>query len=147
MMRARRSLRLVLCVSLALVQGAGGGPGGQGGAPGGVQTVAELKLLKLLQQDIALRTQQLQQRIDAGEPLDDEDRREYAVLGEEQGRLADLDAILEIMRAALSPQDLVGEDILVTAGPTQESLDPVRFLSNHSSGKMGFALARLALRR
>lgn len=44
-------------------------------------------------------------------------------------------------------QDLTGESILVTAGPTQEALDPVRFISNRSSGKMGFALAEAAARR
>jgi phosphopantothenoylcysteine decarboxylase/phosphopantothenate--cysteine ligase len=66
---------------------------------------------------------------------------------EGQGRLPDADVLLEELAAALAPQDLAGETVLVTAGPTREYLDPVRFLSNRSSGRMGFALARAALRR
>lgn len=64
-----------------------------------------------------------------------------------QGRLADLDDVLERVEEVLSPKDLAGERILVTAGPTQEPIDPVRFISNRSSGRMGFALARMARRR
>lgn len=64
-----------------------------------------------------------------------------------KGRLADLNDVLEGMEDILSPKDLTGERILVTAGPTRESIDPVRFISNHSSGKMGYALARVARRR
>jgi phosphopantothenoylcysteine decarboxylase / phosphopantothenate---cysteine ligase len=63
------------------------------------------------------------------------------------GRLADLETIVEEVLFRLSTRDLQGERILVTAGPTQEEIDPVRFLSNPSSGKMGFALARAAARR
>jgi phosphopantothenoylcysteine decarboxylase/phosphopantothenate--cysteine ligase len=63
------------------------------------------------------------------------------------GRLADPGDIVEEVLCALSPRDLAGEHVLVSAGPTQEPLDPVRFLSNRSSGKMGFALARVARRR
>ena len=48
---------------------------------------------------------------------------------------------------ALTPQDLAGLRVLVTAGPTQEAMDPVRFLSNHSSGKMGYAIAARAAMR
>src|SRR3712207_9582811 len=44
-------------------------------------------------------------------------------------------------------RDLVGEHLLVTAGATREELDPVRFISNHSSGRMGFAVAEAALKR
>ena len=47
----------------------------------------------------------------------------------------------------LAPQDLAGERVLVTAGPTEEPIDPVRYLSNRSSGKMGYAIARVARRR
>ncbi|MBQ6663796.1 MAG: bifunctional phosphopantothenoylcysteine decarboxylase/phosphopantothenate--cysteine ligase CoaBC [Firmicutes bacterium] len=50
-------------------------------------------------------------------------------------------------RACACEKDLAGKKVLVTAGATQESLDPVRFISNHSSGKMGFAVAREAMRR
>lgn len=63
------------------------------------------------------------------------------------GRLPDPEVLVEEVRAALSPQDMAGETVLVTAGPTREYLDPVRFLSNRSSGKMGFAIARAAARR
>ena len=64
-----------------------------------------------------------------------------------KGRLADLDEVLEKMEDIFSPKDLAGERILVTAGPTQEPIDPVRFITNHSSGKMGFAVAQVARRR
>ncbi len=63
------------------------------------------------------------------------------------GRLADPERILAHILRALSPQDLRGRRLLVTAGPTREYADPVRFLSNGSSGKMGYALAAVAWRR
>ncbi len=65
------------------------------------------------------------------------------------GRLAELPKILEAVERALQPpvHDLEGETILITAGPTQEPLDPVRYLSNRSSGKMGYALAQAAIDR
>jgi phosphopantothenoylcysteine decarboxylase/phosphopantothenate--cysteine ligase len=63
------------------------------------------------------------------------------------GRLAEPSDILEEVRCALAPADLAGEHVLLTAGPTREAIDPVRYLSNHSSGKMGYALARAARRR
>jgi phosphopantothenoylcysteine decarboxylase/phosphopantothenate--cysteine ligase len=66
---------------------------------------------------------------------------------EGKGRLADPAIIVEEVERVLSPQDLKGERILVTAGPTRETIDPVRFVSNRSTGKMGFALARAAWRR
>jgi phosphopantothenoylcysteine decarboxylase/phosphopantothenate--cysteine ligase len=63
------------------------------------------------------------------------------------GRLAPLEVILEVARTALTDSDLEGRHILVTAGPTAEDLDPVRFLTNRSSGRMGLALALAARRR
>ncbi|MGA8869233.1 MAG: bifunctional phosphopantothenoylcysteine decarboxylase/phosphopantothenate--cysteine ligase CoaBC [Candidatus Sulfotelmatobacter sp.] len=64
------------------------------------------------------------------------------------GRLAEneaiVSAVLEVLGAA---QDLAGETILVTAGPTREKIDPVRYLTNRSSGRMGYAVAEAALRR
>lgn len=63
------------------------------------------------------------------------------------GRLPDPGTILEEAWGLLSPKDLAGLRILVTAGPTQEPLDPVRYLTNRSSGKMGYAVARAARRR
>jgi len=64
------------------------------------------------------------------------------------GRLADPETIAEAVRAAVHKRrDLEGETVLVTAGPTQEPLDPVRFISNRSSGKMGYALAEAAAAR
>lgn len=61
-----------------------------------------------------------------------------------QGRLAETADILDAAAALLTPNDLSGTRILVTAGPTREYIDPVRFLSNPSSGRMGYALARAA---
>lgn len=65
------------------------------------------------------------------------------------GRLAENDAILDAVRRTINPgvRDLEGETILITAGPTQEPIDPVRFISNRSSGKMGYALAEAAADR
>jgi len=63
------------------------------------------------------------------------------------GRLPEPDEILQQARILLSDQDLSGLKILVTAGPTTEPIDPVRYISNRSSGKMGYALARAAARR
>ena len=65
-----------------------------------------------------------------------------------QGRLAEEGAILEAIQAALVPQrDWQGQRMLVSAGPTQEPIDPVRFISNRSSGKMGYAIAEAAQAR
>lgn len=61
-----------------------------------------------------------------------------------QGRLANTETILRELAAALAPEDLAGITILVTAGPTREPIDAVRFISNPSTGKMGYALARAA---
>jgi phosphopantothenoylcysteine decarboxylase/phosphopantothenate--cysteine ligase len=63
------------------------------------------------------------------------------------GRLAEPDEIVEDVLRLLTPPDLAGERVLVSAGPTQEAVDPVRYLSNRSSGKMGHALAKVARRR
>jgi phosphopantothenoylcysteine decarboxylase / phosphopantothenate---cysteine ligase len=64
------------------------------------------------------------------------------------GRLAAQDEILKAVREiAEAQQDLAGETVLVTAGPTYEDIDPVRFISNRSSGKMGYAVAEAAARR
>jgi phosphopantothenoylcysteine decarboxylase / phosphopantothenate---cysteine ligase len=64
------------------------------------------------------------------------------------GRLAGQDEILKAVREACQgQQDLVGETILVTAGPTREDIDPVRYLTNRSSGKMGYAVADAAAKR
>src|SRR5260370_4538913 len=64
------------------------------------------------------------------------------------GRLAEPDRIAAAVLEELNPlRDLDGETVLITAGPTQEPLDPVRYLSNRSSGKMGYALAQAAIDR
>ena len=64
------------------------------------------------------------------------------------GRLADPEAIVEAIRSEMQRRrDLEGETVLITAGPTQEPLDPVRYISNRSSGKMGYALAEAAEKR
>lgn len=66
---------------------------------------------------------------------------------EGKGRLADWEIVEEYLARALTQQDLAGKTVLVTAGPTREPIDPARFLSNRSSGKMGYAIARAAFRR
>jgi phosphopantothenoylcysteine decarboxylase / phosphopantothenate---cysteine ligase len=64
------------------------------------------------------------------------------------GRLAENEAIVAtVMEALGASQDLSGETVLITAGPTREKIDPVRYLTNRSSGRMGYALAEAALRR
>jgi phosphopantothenoylcysteine decarboxylase/phosphopantothenate--cysteine ligase len=65
-----------------------------------------------------------------------------------RGRLPEVDVIVEALLGALTPaRDLAGERVLVTAGPTREPIDPVRYISNRSSGRMGYALAAAAGRR
>ncbi|MFH0725075.1 MAG: bifunctional phosphopantothenoylcysteine decarboxylase/phosphopantothenate--cysteine ligase CoaBC [Pseudomonadota bacterium] len=64
-----------------------------------------------------------------------------------QGRLPEPEEILDRICAILSPKDLTGKNVLVSAGPTQEAIDPVRFISNPSTGKMGYAIARAAEHR
>ena len=72
----------------------------------------------------------------------------YLACGYEgKGRLPEPEKILEEIRCLLKKKDFVGEKLLITAGPNREPLDPVRYLSNRSSGKMGYALARAAIRR
>ncbi len=66
---------------------------------------------------------------------------------EGEGKLQTPEIIFQEVLKALTPSDLAGESLLVTAGPTREEIDPVRYLSNHSSGKMGYAIARAAWRR
>lgn len=65
-----------------------------------------------------------------------------------EGKLPSEQTLLDyILRATAKEKDLTGKKVLVTAGPTQESLDPVRFITNHSTGKMGYAVARQAMLR
>lgn len=89
-------------------ENAGAGQGGQQGSqppPGsGVQTLVELKLLKLLQQEINQRTQALEQTFGQAESLPDENRREYVQLSEEQGRLAEL--LLDLIQPQANPEDV-----------------------------------------
>jgi phosphopantothenoylcysteine decarboxylase/phosphopantothenate--cysteine ligase len=66
---------------------------------------------------------------------------------EGKGRLPEPETILDEVRRVLGKKDLADERFLVTAGPNREPIDPVRYLSNRSSGKMGYALARAGLRR
>ncbi|HSP17814.1 MAG TPA: bifunctional phosphopantothenoylcysteine decarboxylase/phosphopantothenate--cysteine ligase CoaBC [Thermoanaerobaculia bacterium] len=68
--------------------------------------------------------------------------------GEEgPGRLADVPVIVARVKLHFAARDLEGKRVLVTAGPTREPIDPVRYLSNRSSGKMGYAIAEAAMRR
>jgi phosphopantothenoylcysteine decarboxylase/phosphopantothenate--cysteine ligase len=81
-------------------------------------------------------------------------RRGVIIIGPEEGpqacgeyglgRMSEVDTIVDTLRLVDIKPLLVGQRLLLTAGPTQESIDPVRYLSNHSSGKMGIALARAA---
>lgn len=65
-----------------------------------------------------------------------------------KGKLPEPEVLLDyVMRFLAMPHDLEGKRVLVTAGPTQEALDPVRYLTNHSSGKMGCAIAKMAMLR
>lgn len=77
----------------------------------------------------------------------DSETGELACGYEGKGRMAEPGDIMEEIETILSPKDLKGERMVVTAGPTYEAIDPVRFIGNRSSGKMGYALARMALRR
>jgi phosphopantothenoylcysteine decarboxylase / phosphopantothenate---cysteine ligase len=63
------------------------------------------------------------------------------------GRLPEPEEIVDRLVSYLTPDDLAGRNILITAGPTREAIDPVRFISNPSSGKMGYAIARAAENR
>lgn len=68
--------------------------------------------------------------------------------GEEgEGRMTDVSSIVDAVVTALTPHDFEGVRVLVTAGPTREPIDAVRYISNRSSGKMGYALARAAVHR
>ncbi len=64
-----------------------------------------------------------------------------------EGKMPEPEALYEAIVKALTPKDMAGMKVLVTAGPTQEKLDPVRYISNHSTGKMGYAVARAAMMR
>lgn len=64
-----------------------------------------------------------------------------------EGKMPEPEVLYEAVVRALTPKDLAGKKVLVTAGPTQEKLDPVRYISNHSTGKMGYAIAVAAMRR
>lgn len=66
---------------------------------------------------------------------------------EGRGRLSSVSDIMDAAEYALSDKDLKGEKVLVSAGPTREAIDPVRYISNASSGRMGYALAKAARRR
>lgn len=65
-----------------------------------------------------------------------------------KGKLPEPEALMQhILRHLALPHDLAGKRVLVTAGPTQEPLDPVRYLTNHSTGKMGYAIGKMAMLR
>lgn len=64
-----------------------------------------------------------------------------------EGKMPEPEILLEYICRALAPKDMTGLRILVSAGPTQEKIDPVRYISNHSTGKMGYAVAKRAALR
>ena len=63
------------------------------------------------------------------------------------GKMPEPEVLYEAIVKALTPKDMAGKRVLVTAGPTREKIDPVRYISNHSTGKMGYAIARAAMLR
>ncbi|MDE6951183.1 MAG: bifunctional phosphopantothenoylcysteine decarboxylase/phosphopantothenate--cysteine ligase CoaBC [Lachnospiraceae bacterium] len=64
-----------------------------------------------------------------------------------EGKMPDPEILFEYLVKALTPKDMAGQKVLVTAGPTREKIDPVRYISNHSTGKMGYAIAKAAMMR
>ena len=91
-------------------------------------------------------------RLVADGPARDLIERECPAAGYERmcawkGRLPADEVLLDYVARALAPKDLAGLRVAVTAGPTQEAIDPVRCLTNHSTGKMGYAVARAAALR
>lgn len=64
-----------------------------------------------------------------------------------EGKMPEPEVLCEYLEKALTPKDLAGRRVLVTAGPTCEKIDPVRYITNHSTGKMGYAVARAAMMR
>lgn len=85
----------------------------------------------------------IQTLVDRGVRIIEPEVGEMACRTHGPGRLADVDQIVEVVASVLvRPRDLEGRKILITAGPTVEDIDPVRYVSNRSSGKMGYALAR-----
>lgn len=82
-----------------------------------------------------------------GHRIVESDRGELACGYEGAGRLPDAEALVAEVAAALARKDLAGRRVLVSAGPTREALDPVRYLTNRSSGRMGYAVAAAAWRR
>lgn len=74
--------------------------------------------------------------------------RGYLACGDTgEGKMPEPEDLYEAIVKALTPKDMAGRKVLVTAGPTQERFDPVRYISNHSTGKMGYAIARAAMLR
>ena len=71
-------------------------------------------------------------------------RRRTGLRYNRAGRLPDPAVLVELLTSLLTPKDFRSQNVVVTAGPTREAIDPVRFLSNPSSGKMGYAIARAA---
>ncbi len=84
---------------------------------------------------------------DAGYKLMEPASGDLACGTEGKGRLPTIEEIIEEMEDIFTEKDLMGESILVTAGPTTEFIDPVRCITNRSSGKMGYAIAKIARRR
>ncbi len=91
--------------------------------------------------------QNLKRLVEYGYHVVDPDSGSLACGDVGDGRLPDWDVAREAVLRVLTPNDFLGCPVLITAGPTREALDPARYVSNRSSGKMGYALARAAHRR
>ncbi len=83
-----------------------------------------------------------------GYEIIDSDEGYLACRATGKGKLPKEEVLVEyILKACAKDKDLKGKNILITAGPTQEAIDPVRYITNHSTGKMGYALAKMAMLR
>ncbi|MBO5426558.1 MAG: bifunctional phosphopantothenoylcysteine decarboxylase/phosphopantothenate--cysteine ligase CoaBC [Lachnospiraceae bacterium] len=83
-----------------------------------------------------------------GYEIIDSDEGYLACRATGKGKLPKEEVLVEyILKACAKDKDLQGKNILITAGPTQEAIDPVRYITNHSTGKMGYALAKMAMLR
>jgi phosphopantothenoylcysteine decarboxylase / phosphopantothenate---cysteine ligase len=95
----------------------------------------------------ATRRNVLQLKADGRATFVGPERGEVASGDQGEGRMSEPDQVVAVVRTLLTPHDLSGQHIVVTAGPTVEDIDPVRFITNRSSGKMGFAIAERAQER
>jgi len=95
----------------------------------------------------AIVSENMEKLKNCGYTVMDAETGELACKAEGPGRMPDPERIVDRIKYILTEKDLTGCTVLVTAGPTQEHIDPVRYITNHSTGKMGYAIARTARNR